>query len=77
MLRDVDFTQCDLAESVLDTCDLAGATFDGTNLEKAVLTTAYHYSIDPESNKIKKAKFALSGIPGLLHRYNIEVDTTL
>jgi hypothetical protein len=30
--------------------------------------------IDPENNKVKKAKFALTGIAGLLEKYGIEID---
>lgn len=73
-LQETDFTACDLTGSLFDACDLANATFDNTILEKADLRTAYNYSINPEINKIKKAKFSLSGVPGLLHQYDIEID---
>jgi uncharacterized protein YjbI with pentapeptide repeats len=63
-----------LTSSVFDNCDLARATFDQTILEKADFRTSYNYSIHPETNRIKKAKFSLSGIGGLLDRYDIEID---
>jgi uncharacterized protein YjbI with pentapeptide repeats len=72
-LYETDFTDCDLTAAVFDNCDLLGATFENTILEKADLSTAYNYIIDPELNRIKKAAFSLAGIPGLLVRYDIEI----
>ncbi|MDO6431511.1 pentapeptide repeat-containing protein [Flavitalea sp. BT771] len=73
-LRETDFTECDLTNAVFDHCDLAGATFENTILEKADLRTSFNYSIDPERNKVKKAKFSLQGLPGLLNKYDIEIQ---
>jgi fluoroquinolone resistance protein len=72
-LIEVDFAGADLTASVFNNCDMAGAIFENTILEKADFTTAYHYNIDPEMNKIKKAVFSTSGIAGLLTRYDIEI----
>ena len=72
-LKEVDLTECDLASAVFDHCDLAGATFENTILEKADLRTSFNYSIDPERNRVKKAKFSLQGLPGLLNKYDIEI----
>ena len=69
-----DFTEADLTNSVFDNCDLAGAKFEKTILEKADLRTSHNYSIDPEINKIKKAKFSVHGITGLLDKYDIEIE---
>jgi len=33
-----------------------------------------NYSIDPEKNKIKKARFSTAGIAGLLDKYDIEIS---
>jgi uncharacterized protein YjbI with pentapeptide repeats len=73
-LHEVDFTECDLTGSVFDNCDLMNATFDRTNLEKADFRTSFNYSISPETNRIKKARFSLSGIAGLLYKYDIEIE---
>jgi uncharacterized protein YjbI with pentapeptide repeats len=73
-LQEVDFTQSDLTNALFDNCDLSGAVFDNTILEKADLRTSFHYSIDPELNHIKKAKFGITGIIGLLDKYDIEVE---
>jgi uncharacterized protein YjbI with pentapeptide repeats len=58
---------------VFDNCDFRGAIFDHTNIEKADLRTSYNYSIDPEINRIKKAKFSILGVSGLLNKYDIEI----
>ncbi len=73
-LQETDFTQCDLSNSTFDNCDFLNATFDNTNLEKVDFRTAYNYSIDPENNRIKKAKFSILGISGLLNKYEIEIS---
>ncbi|MDD5674490.1 MAG: pentapeptide repeat-containing protein [Chitinivibrionales bacterium] len=73
-LIEVDFSGCDLSGAVFDACDLTRATFENSVLEKADLRSAYNFSIDPEKNRIKKAKFSLAGIAGLLDNYDIEIE---
>jgi len=73
-LKETDFTEADLSGSVFDNCDLARATFDRTNLEKTDFRTAYNYSIDPQKNRIKKARFSVPGITGLLDVFDIKID---
>jgi uncharacterized protein YjbI with pentapeptide repeats len=73
-LQEVDFTECDLTGSIFDTCDLQDATFENTILEKVDFRSSFNYAIDPETNRIKKARFSLQGITGLLHKYDIRVD---
>jgi uncharacterized protein YjbI with pentapeptide repeats len=73
-LQEVDFTECDLMSAVFENCDLTRATFDNTNLEKADFRTSHHYSINPEINRIKKAKFSLPSILGLLDKYDIVIE---
>ncbi|TPE45536.1 pentapeptide repeat-containing protein [Pontibacter mangrovi] len=73
-LREADFAGADLTGATLSSCDLANATFDQTILEKADLRTAYNYQIDPESNRIRKAKFSLPEAVGLLHKYDISIS---
>jgi uncharacterized protein YjbI with pentapeptide repeats len=70
----VDFTECDLSGSIFDNCDLTRARFERTVLEKVDFRTSYNYSIDPELNRIKNAKFSIVGIIGLLDKYDIEVE---
>ncbi len=73
-LHEVSFIETDLSESVFDECDFSQALFQNTILEKADFRTSYHYIINPEINKIKKAKFAQSGIAGLLQSYDITIE---
>lgn len=75
-LQGVDFAECDLTKAVFNNCDLAQAIFDNTILEGADFRTAYNYSIDPESNRIPKAKFSVSGISGLLEKYDITIENS-
>ena len=72
-LQEVDFTKTDLKSSSFDDCDLSRAIFENTNLEKADFRTAFNYSIDPEINRLKKAKFSSLGLSGLLGKYDIEI----
>lgn len=74
VLKGVDFSGCDVSHSVFDHCDLAGASFENTNLEKADFRTAYNYTIHPEINRMKKAKFSLSGVRGLLVQYDLIIE---
>ena len=73
-LQEVDFAECNLSGAMFSDCDFTRAKFDRTVLEKADLSTSFNYSIDPERNKIKKAKFSLYGIAGLLDKYEIEIE---
>jgi len=72
-LHEADLTEADLTQSVFEYCDLAGATFGHTILEGADFTTAGNFSIDPENNRLKKARFSAVGLAGLLYKYNLEI----
>lgn len=73
ILHQVDFTEADMSNSSFDNCDFKGAIFENTQLEKTDFRTAYNYALDPENNTIKKAKFSMPEVLGLLKKYNIEV----
>ena len=73
-LREVDFTETDLSNAVFHNCDLTRATFENTILEKADLRTSFNYSMDPGLNRIKKARFSMPAVIGLLDKYDIEVE---
>ena len=73
ILHDVEFTQADLTGSVFNNCDFANARFGNTILTKADFTTAINLMLDPEKNNLKKAKFALQGLPGLLSKYDLKI----
>ncbi len=73
-LKEVDFTGCNLTRVIFSECDLMDATFENTNLTKADLRLAFNFTINPELNIITKAKFTLSGLYGLLKKYDIEIE---
>jgi uncharacterized protein YjbI with pentapeptide repeats len=73
-LQETDFSEADLTSAVFDQCDLRQATFDRTNLEKADFRSASNLSIDPENNRIKKARFSLINVTGLLNKYQIDIE---
>ncbi|HEX6181043.1 MAG TPA: pentapeptide repeat-containing protein, partial [Chitinophagaceae bacterium] len=64
----------DLTSAIFDNCDLSKTTFDNTILEKTDFRTSHNYSIDPDINKIRKARFSYPGVLGLLGKYDIDVD---
>lgn len=74
-LHNTDFTGTDLSAAIFDNCDLLDAKFEQTVLEKADLRTAFNYNLDPDQNKIKKAKFSLAGIQGLLAKFDIVIES--
>lgn len=73
-LKKTEFTEADLTQAVFDDCNLERAIFEDTILAKANLSTSYNYSIDPEKNNIKKAKFSQLGLAGLLSKYDIQIE---
>jgi len=73
-LREADFTGANLSGAVFGRCDLYRALFYNTALEGADFTTALRVSLDPEQNRLRKARFSLEGLPGLLGKYGIEIE---
>lgn len=72
-LDEADFSQADLTAAVFECCDLRGATFGRTILERADLSGARGYCIDPETNRVRGAKFSVPAVVGLLDKYGIEI----
>ena len=73
-LINADFTASNLTEVIFENCDLQNAKFENTILEKADFRSSFNYTINPEINKIKGAKFSLKDIEGLLSQYQIKID---
>lgn len=73
-LQETDFTGADLSGSAFGHCDLLRATFFRTNLESADFRTACNYSIPPEENRLRKARFSMPEVTGLLDSYGIEIE---
>jgi len=73
-LQECDFSEADLSEASFENCDLLQAIFMHTNLEKADFRSACNYSINPEINRIRNARFSIPGVTGLLNSYDIEIE---
>jgi uncharacterized protein YjbI with pentapeptide repeats len=73
-LAEADFTNADLTGAVFASCDLTGTIFHDTQLAGADLTTATGFSLDPEANNLRGARFALAGLPGLLDKYGLLIE---
>ena len=73
-LRDVDFSQADLSESVFRESDCLNARFEQTTLIKADFRAATNYLINPIENKVKGAKFSMPEAQGLLHGLGVILD---
>jgi uncharacterized protein YjbI with pentapeptide repeats len=72
-LKENYFTDTCLKSADFSDVDLLGTTFHNCDLSKADFSTARHYDINPESNKIKKAKFSLPEAVGLLRGFDITI----
>ncbi|MEO5996059.1 MAG: pentapeptide repeat-containing protein [Chitinophagaceae bacterium] len=73
-LKDSDFSEADLTGTQFNNCDLLNSIFRNTILEKVDFRSSFNYSINPELNNIKKAKFSIQGLPGLLSKYDIIIE---
>lgn len=74
MVRDADFTEANLANSVFRNTDLAATIFDRSVLDGADFREALNFSINPNQNQIKKAKFSNNNLSGLLQDFNIIIE---
>jgi len=73
-LKNIDFSDCDLSGSLFLNFDLDNAVFNKTILKEVDFRMAINFNIDAENNNIRKAKFSLHGLAGLLNKYNLTID---
>ena len=73
-LKDVDFSETDLSLALFTKSDLTRAIFSNTILEGADFRSAINFNIDPESNKVKKAKFSSYQLEGLLYKHQLDIS---
>lgn len=73
-IKEVEFVETDLTKAVFQNCNLERAVFERTKLEGTDFRTAQHFTINPEMNRIQKAKFSTHNIAGLLYKYNIIIE---
>lgn len=73
-LKECYFTETHLSEANFQECSLEGSFFHQCDLTKADFRGAEHYRIDPQTNKIRKARFSLPEAVSLLHHFDIRLD---
>lgn len=73
-IKEANFTDCDLSSANFAESTLERTIFQNTNLSKADFRQATQFSIDPQHNKLKKARFSTHGLIGLLDQYDIVVE---
>lgn len=70
-IQETHFTNTVLTGADFADTDLTGTLFHNCDLCKADFSTAVRYSIDPQTNKIKKAKFSLPEAVALLQGFDL------
>ncbi|WP_379088672.1 pentapeptide repeat-containing protein [Pedobacter sp. UC225_65] len=73
-LKGADFSEADFTSAIFERCDLSTAVFMRSVLNGANFATSYNFTIDPEKNQLRKAKFSADGLVGLLTNYGIVVE---
>jgi len=70
-MKEAHFLKCDLTGAVFKSCNLELAKFGENTLNQVDFSTSYNLRIDPDTNKLKKARFSLYNLPGLLTKYDL------
>jgi len=73
-LQQADFTEADLTNCSFNNCNLMNTVFENTILEFADFRTAHNFNFNPNSNKMKGAKFSRTTIDGLLMSHKIIIE---
>jgi len=72
-IKEAFFLQCDLTGTAFRNCNLELTRFEGNNLTQADFATSYNLVLNPDDNTLKKARFSLYSLPGLLTKYELVV----
>ncbi len=73
LLPETDFTRADLSDTDLTGCDLNRTIFHHSNLERTDFSDSFNFRLSPEGNRVRGAKFPVTGLAGLLLEYGIKV----
>jgi uncharacterized protein YjbI with pentapeptide repeats len=73
-MQGANFSEADLSKCVIRNCNFSEAIFMHTDLSGVDFTTNERFLIDPNLNKVKKAKFASHALHGLLYLYDIIIE---
>ncbi len=71
--QDCDFFEAKLSSTDFSFCKLKGSLFENCDLTKADFRNATAYSIDPNQNKLIKAKFSMPEVLTFLEPLGIEI----
>ena len=71
---DCHFLKTNLTKAEFEDSNLKGTRFENTNLSFTSFKTAKNYSIDPNQNTLKKTKFSIPEVIGLLDTFDIKLE---
>ena len=74
ILSEADLAEADLSSIALTNCHLEKTIFSFTNLEKTNLLGSVNFTIDPDNNKLKGAKFSAAEVIRLLDKYRLDIE---
>lgn len=72
--HDIDFRDANLSHASFAESDLLNSLFLHTNLNSANFTNAINYTIDPNENRIKRARFSFPDVLTLLNYFDIIIE---
>lgn len=72
-LAEADFTTCNLKKAQFIDCNLDRSIISHCNLEETDFSTAFNFIINPNDNRMKKAKFSLQNLPGLVAVFDVKI----
>lgn len=73
--QNTNYTQNLLTKGEYECCTFINCDFSNSDLAETIfMECVFEGCIDPELNRIKKARFSLGGVAGLLDKYDIEID---
>lgn len=72
-LIEADFAEAQLKGSCFTYCDLERAFFSNTDLTEVDFSTAMNVTINPQFNKMRKAKFSRTNLEGLVAHLGLQL----
>jgi len=72
--KDCDFYEVNLSSADFTKCNLEGSLFELCDLSEADFRMATNYTISPNQNKLKKAKFSMPEVLSFLAPLEIEIE---
>lgn len=74
-LKSAQFLKCDLAGTQFKECNFDSARFEDNTLTQVDFSSSYNLELDPAANRVKKARFSLHNLPGLLTKYDLVITS--